>query len=295
MIYALVIVCCLLLVYLVYLHRLIKGMTRELAQINSVQTNAVLELRSRNPDLIKLAMEISRLLKLSKRNYFELIDTQQQFDQAINNISHDIRTPLTVASGYTQLLARHADEKEGALLAKITHNLHEVEEKLEDLLTYNRLFEQQIEVNFVEVNLSAQLENQIIAYYEAFQTEAIALDLSITKGVRLISDGDLLKRIIDNALGNILNHGAETAKITLAQTGNQVSLTFLNQTKEGSPAINNYTQLFERFYTEDLSRVTKNSGLGLFIIQELTALLNGKVEATGEAEHFVLTLTFPVK
>ncbi|MEG0294979.1 sensor histidine kinase [Enterococcus sp.] len=267
-------------------------MTLKLKHINSVQTNAVIQLPSKNPYLVNLVLEVNRLIQLNKENYQQLIESQNQFDMAINNISHDIRTPLTVASGYAQILEKKSDDKQFALIKKVRVNLIDVEKKLEDLLTYNRLLEKRVETELVTINLSNLLENQVLRFYEAFQKEQIALELDIKKQLSLISDEKLVVRIIENALGNVLNHGTKQAKIKLEEEQEGIILRIDNQTTQ---KIDDYSKLFDRFYTEDFARLKKNSGLGLYIIKELTVLLNGEVTTSGNEDTFTLIVKLPKK
>lgn len=288
MTYFLVTISSILIAYIIYLHFLLKKITNKLKQINSTETNAVIDLTSKNPYFIQLALEISRLIQLNKINHQHLIESQNQFDMAINNISHDIRTPLTVASGYTQLLKKKINSEQTVLVNKISNNLINVEKKLDDLLTYNRLLEHRVSVNLTKLNLSSLLENKTISFYEAFQKEKIELNLEIEKNISLITDQELVNRIIENALGNILNHGVNKASIKLRKEKDKITLLFSNQTNQ---VILSYDKLFNRFYTEDLARVKKNSGLGLYIIKELVDLLKGDVTATGDDDIFSLIIT----
>ncbi|WP_162615186.1 sensor histidine kinase [Vagococcus silagei] len=227
---------------------------------------------------------------MNKENYQKVIESNEQFDMAINNISHDIRTPLTVANGYVQLLNRSTELEKKELVEKIRHNLDNVEEKLEDLLTYNRLIEQRVEVDLSVIKLSSLLEKSCLSFYNAFTEKNINVSLNIEQNILLTSDETILTRIIENAIGNILNHGVIQTEIILEENDDKITMLFSNKT---TVLIENYDKLFERFYTEDFARVNKNSGLGLFIIQELTNLLGGSVSAYGGDNKFNLEIQIP--
>lgn len=276
--------------YVLFLHMELRHVWRQLKLIRQRPTNAELQLSSKSPVIIKLALEVNDLLRANKETYQAMERSSSQFDIAINNIAHDLRTPLTVASGYGQYLSQQqdiAEEQRSELLGKINRNLKDVEGKLEELLTYNRITEQQVEVNLAQVNVSKVLEEQLFNYFESFQESGFELDVVMTPKVTMITDINLVTRIIQNALGNMLTHGEKQAKVTLVSSDNHVSLTFSNQT---SQVITDYQRLFDRFYTEDLSRKEKNAGLGLYIINELTTLLEGTVELSGTEKQFDLVI-----
>lgn len=290
MVYVFILISIGVLGYLVYIHTMLSKVTKRLEYINSIQTNLVIEIPTRNPLILRLVTPINQLIEQNKQNYQQLMETQNQFDMAINNISHDIRTPLTVASGYTQILLKQVDKKQENLVKKISVNLSNVEKKLDDLLTYNRLMEDRVEVELEDINVSSLLESKVITYYEAFKKQQIDLEIELEKNIHLISDKEIISRIIDNALGNILNHGLDKGTVSLSQTDQMVIFLFSNDTEQ---VISHYDRLFDRFYTEDLSRVNKNSGLGLYIIKELSALIGGTAKASGNKKYFELSISIP--
>lgn len=290
MTYIMVFFIVLLLIYLIRMKFLIRKIIKQLVYINSIETNNIIEIPTRNRELKQLSLEINRLLQMNKENYQKVIESNEQFDMAINNISHDIRTPLTVANGYVQLLNRSTELEKKELVEKIRHNLDNVEEKLEDLLTYNRLIEQRVEVNLSVIKLSSLLEKSCLNFYNAFTEKKINVSLNIEQNILLTSDEMIITRIIENAIGNILNHGVTQTEIILEENDDKITMLFSNKT---TVLIENYDKLFERFYTEDFARVNKNSGLGLFIIQELTDLLDGSVSAYGGDDKFNLEVRIP--
>lgn len=290
MTYIIVLFIVLLLIYLIQMQFTIRKIIKQLIYINSIQTNTVIEIPTRNREFKKLSLEINRLLQMNKENYQKVIESNEQFDIAINNISHDIRTPLTVANGYVQLLSRSSESEKKELIEKIRHNLDNVEEKLEDLLTYNRLIEQRVEVDLSVIKLSSLLEMSCLNFYDAFTEKRINIILNIEQNILLTSDETIVTRIIENAIGNILNHGVTQAEIKLEEKEDKVNMLFSNST---TVLIENYDKLFERFYTEDFSRVNKNSGLGLFIVQELSNLLGGNAIAYGGENTFHLKIQIP--
>lgn len=277
--------------YVLFIYMELRRVWRQLQMIRRRPTNAEIQLTSKSTVVVKLALEINELLRENKETYQEMQRSSEQFDIAINNIAHDLRTPLTVATGYSQYLGQNpaiTQEQQADLLGKINVNLKDVENKLEELLTYNRIAEQQVVVNLEQVNVSKVLEEQLFNYFDSFQEQAIELAVSIEPNVTLVTDGNLVSRMMQNALGNMLHHGEVKGEIDLRLVGDQVIMRFSNQTPQ---AIMNHQRLFDRFYTEDLSRKGKNAGLGLYIIKELTTLLEGEVTLTGTETQFDMSIT----
>lgn len=279
------------LTYLFFFQHALRYIEKQLRFIGNSETNKELRTESKNPTLIRIVQAINKILANNKENRQKLIRENQQIDQAINNISHDLRTPLSVAVGYTQYLeAEKPDEKEQAkLLKSINSNLAVVEERLEQLLDYNRLNEDRIKTEAEYFDLSAVLKETLLNMYDSFSRRQFAIQLDIEEKVFVIQDKEQTARIIQNILGNILAHGEKFAEISLKKDAEnkQAVLTFKNGL--GKP-IRYPERLTERFYTEDFSRQKENSGLGLYIVKRLVELMAGSLEIKAEKDIFSITL-----
>lgn len=270
--------------YLLYVLFDVFYILRQLKTINSVETNREIQIGTRNPIIKKLALAINTLIVDKKISRKKARDTIKQLDMAINNISHDLRTPLTVANGYSQYITNNnlSEDERNVYLEKISSNLNKVEDRLELLLEYNRLNENRVVVNLEKVNFSRILEESLISMYESFVKKEFEMEVDIDSEIYVISDKSILERIVQNILGNMLAHGERNGKISLRKDK------FINFEASNfvSEPIKNIDRLKERFYTEDFSRQNKNSGLGLYIVDELTALVNGKFEIEYKSNTF---------
>lgn len=280
----------LLLGYTVYYHKQVGKITHQLVDIQKVQTNKEIQLNSRNKTLIQLTNQMNQQLKINKQMHQDRERESQEFDRAINNIAHDLRTPLTVASGYNQYLAKHPglpSEERQKFLEKILGQQKVAEEKLEELLTYNRLKEKEMTLNLSLVNLSQVLEKNLLNYFQAFQNQGIYLEITLTPNINVITDSQLFESVCQNILGNMLNHGQNSGRVSLTETTEQIILTVENEVAKPIKDIN---KLCERFYTEDLSRTTNNSGLGLYITKEMVTLLGGHLKLENVGHQFKITI-----
>ena len=91
-------------------------------------------------DFLHLYQQINHLFQEVEQSRLIMKREKQTLDMAISNIAHDIRTPLTIASGYTQQLLK-TENPESENLKKIAHHLNQVSKRLEALLDYRRLME----------------------------------------------------------------------------------------------------------------------------------------------------------
>lgn len=238
--------------------------------------------------ILRLHNQIENLFQEVEQNQLIMKREKHTLDMAISNIAHDIRTPLTIASGYTQQLIKHPDNSPETL-SKIAHHQDLVSKRLEALLEYRHLMEGAVKPKLEELDLSTFITKKTLAYYDVFQSSHIVLDFNVEPGLKTMTDEDLLDRIIQNLLGNVLKHGKEKARLSLKKEDNRLVLEIDNLVKKPIKNINN---LSNRFYSENLSDTEESSGLGLYITEELVHLLGVDMKLSTNEEWFSVFIYF---
>lgn len=238
--------------------------------------------------ILRLHNQIENLFQEVEQNQLIMKREKRTLDMAISNIAHDIRTPLTIASGYTQQLIKHPDNS-SETLNKIAHHQDLVSKRLEALLEYRHLMEGAVKPKLEELDLSTFITKKTLAYYDVFQSSQIVLDFNVEPGLKTTTDEDLLDRIIQNLLGNVLKHGKEKARLSLKKEDNRFVLEIDNLVKK---SIKNIDNLSNRFYSENMSDTEESSGLGLYITEELVHLLEVDMKLVADGEWFSVFIYF---
>ena len=238
--------------------------------------------------ILRLHNQIENLFQEVEQNELIMKREKRTLDMAISNIAHDIRTPLTIASGYTQQLIKHPDNSPETL-NKIAHHQDLVSKRLEALLEYRHLMEGAVKPKLEELDLSTFITKKTLAYYDVFQSSHIVLDFNVEPGLKTTTDEDLLDRIIQNLLGNVLKHGKEKARLSLKKEENRLVLEIDNLVKK---PIKNIDNLSNRFYSENMSDTEESSGLGLYITEELVHLLGADMKLVADDEWFSVFIYF---
>ena len=238
--------------------------------------------------ILRLHNQIENLFQEVEQNQLIMKREKRTLDMAISNIAHDIRTPLTIASGYTQQLIKHPDNS-SETLSKIAHHLDLVSKRLEALLEYRHLMEGAVKPKLEELDLSTFITKKTLAYYDIFQSSQIVLDFNVEPGLKTTTDEDLLDRIIQNLLGNVLKHGKEKARLSLKKEEKRLVLEIDNLVKK---PIKNIDNLSNRFYSENMSDTEESSGLGLYITEELVHLLGADMKLVADGEWFSVFIYF---
>ena len=238
--------------------------------------------------ILRLHNQIENLFQEVEQNQLIMKREKRTLDMAISNIAHDIRTPLTIASGYTQQLIKHPDNSQETL-SKIAHHQDLVSKRLEALLEYRHLMEGAVKPKLEELDLSTFITKKTLTYYDVFQSSQIVLDFNVEPGLKTTTDEDLLDRIIQNLLGNVLKHGKEKARLSLKKEENRLVLEIDNLVKK---PIKNIDNLSNRFYSENMSDTEESSGLGLYITEELVHLLGAEMKLSTDGQWLSVFIYF---
>lgn len=274
--------------YLIFFFADLYKVVQQLTYISEHETNAELVSTSKNRLIKKLLDKNNELVKKNKAFYQEQRQKEKQVQKILTNLTHDLKTPLTVSTGYNQLLLKEVErEDHRQLLEKVNTSLTDISHYLNYLMEYNLIQEKEMALNLEVVNVSEMLQESIFTYYEEFEKQQIWIDLQVQEQQKLIVDASVLQRLIQNILGNILKHGTQYAQVTLENMTDGIQISFSNGLLK---PVEDVQVLFDRFFTEDLSRANKSTGLGLSIIKELAGLLHSEVTINAVENEFQLVL-----
>ena len=279
-----------MLVLFILQKREIHSIARQLHDLKDKNTNT--QIHSENGTANILIGEINAMLKEMREMKFVYNQKHHALEQMMTNISHDLRTPLTSAMGYINLI-RHADlsdEEKGRELAIIEKRLIRLEELINSFFELSKIVSSGKEPEKAEINLISVLEEAIVHYYDDYcdQGRQIVLKCDQRKIV-FLSNQNMLLRIFDNLINNALKHGTGDLTVT-AKSAEGVQITFTNELVSSDMDIEH---IFDEFYTTDISRTKGNTGLGLAIAKQFTEMLGGYIGASMEGRRFILTIQFP--
>lgn len=260
---------CLLLIYLLIRQTLgIQHMTHNLTYINHHHTNANVTLPVSSRSLASLANEINVNLDQTNLLTRQQVLNEQEIRAVMTNLSHDIKTPLAVASGYTQLLQQEVTSLDANKLDKVATSLATVSDYLKTLMDFSLLNEKRISLKPERLNISDLLQTNILSFYDMFTQRQLEPKLTIQSDLILLTDKALFSRALQNLISNMAKYANSVASIS-AQTdeNGHLVLTFVNDTSAA-------------FNIEDIKRFnTKNpktgTGLGLSITKSILEQLGG--------------------
>ena len=290
MIYVILVIAIVLLLAICILQNIeIKNIAGQLKKFSNEDTNNLVKSSSGTAD--KLIMQINILLREIHSIRAEYSRKQRALEQMITNISHDLRTPLTSAMGYIDLIQRSeiSEEEKNRELAIIEKRLIRLEELINSFFELSQIVSNGKEPKKSELNLVSVLEEAIVHYYDDYssQNRKIILKCSQRK-LMVYSNYTMLMRIFDNLIGNALKHSKSDLKIEIF-TEKKIRIEFENEAECTDIDV---SRIFEEFYTVDTSRTKGSTGLGLAIAEQFTKMLDGQIKAHIVGNLFVLILEF---
>ena len=258
-----------------------------LAQKLREDTNTLLSLPCRDRELRRLASSLNEELRLLRKERLRYQQGDRELKEAVVNVSHDLRTPLTALSGYVELLKGEALSPAGQrYLSQIEDRAQAMKAMTEELFRYS-LAAEETALTLEPVDLRAAVEEALLSFYGAFQQKGVVPQLSLPQGpVTRQLDKTALSRVLGNILTNALKYSPGELAVALSPAG---VLTFSNPAPGLDPV--SAGRLFHRFYTVESS--AQSTGLGLSIARELTQRLGGTISARWESGRLQVELTFP--
>lgn len=274
----------------------INRLTLELKKLNSEGKIEKLRLSLPNKNIENLIVEINTLIddKRKMENIYK--EKDMELREAIANMSHDLRTPLTSIMGYVYLLNDDKlDKEERKEYLKIIEKRSLV---LNDLITnfygLSRIQADQYEIKFEPVNLELVLGEIIAAFYETLDYKFGEPEINIEEGLGpVLGDKQALNRIFTNLIENIIKHGEGEVKISLKKKNKYIVMEFSNKAEE--LGLKDVNRIFEKFFTKDRMRTGQNTGLGLAIVKLLVEKQGQKIEAKKVGNRLVINIIWSLE
>lgn len=244
----------------------------------------------------QLIEAFNRVMDINRSTVASLKRGNRSYRESIISISHDIRTPLTSAKGYVQMLlsGNKIDiEKQKKYMENIESRIDDVTCMLELLFEYARLEADEIKLQYEKLNLNNVFADTLSLFYEDFVRTGFEPSINIAGTPAYIyADAYGVKRILENLIRNALVHGTGDYRFCLIKRENSAEIIVSNRTKIIEEE--DMERIFERFYTTDQSRARKTTGLGLAIVKLFVEKMGGSVSAELREEIFTIKVVFPI-
>lgn len=252
----------------------------------TTDTNTLIGISTRDTYMRKLVSDINKELRLLRKERHRYQQGDLELKEAITNISHDLRTPLTAIHGYLDLLEREEkSETVKCYISQIQNRTEVLKNMTEELFRYSIVTSSQ-NLKLERMDIVCALEESLLSFYAIMQEKNIQPNIKLPEEpVYRELDAGAVHRIFSNIISNALKYSDGDLSVTMEKDGH---ITFSNTAKNLDAVI--VGRLFDRFYTVEANR--NSTGLGLSIAKILTERMEGSIEAYYEEGKLHIVIIF---
>ena len=241
-----------------------------------------------------LAAQINRLLENQRKVKVDYRRSEISSKKMLSNISHDIKTPMTVILGYLEIM-RLNSSGENEMLLKVEQKAQRVMELINQFFTLAKLEAGDTEITISKIDVCEACRENVLDFYELLTQKEFQVDVDIPEeAVFVRGNKDALQRILFNLISNVVRYGSDGKYMGMFLRSDEKYI-YIDVVDKGKGIERAFAQnVFERLFTmeDSRNREIQGNGLGLTIAQNLAHQLGGEI--TLESEPNVKT-TFTVK
>ncbi|GIN70280.1 two-component sensor histidine kinase [Bacillus sp. J14TS2] len=274
----------------------IKYMHQKLDKIVADRTSENLLVFTDDKELIDLLIGINNLLNHNKKILANYAKKEASIRKMLSNISHDLKTPLTVIVGYLEIIKSNK-----AIENELGKEVNKIYEKAVELLTLiNTFFDLaklesgDKEIPLEKININESCRKSILEFYEILTEQGLDVSIKIPdEDIYVAGNEEALDRILRNLISNAVKYGNDGHVIGINLKHDDL-FAYIEVWDKGKGIDEmNRENVFERLYTLEDSRnkLYQGSGLGLTITKRLVESLEGDISLSSKAyEKTVFTV-----
>ena len=263
------------------INRRISRLNKALNQVNIRSDAVVLEDKSKD-EIGQLTQHYNSMVQRIRTQADEIDQLEHGRKLLLSNLSHDLRTPLTMILGYAETIHTGSYNNENELKASakiILQRSRYMDKLLDQLLDISRLDANTLEIRLTPHNLSEMMRRIVADYMLLLDEQHFLIVADIPEDdVLVFIDAPLIERAIRNLLDNAIRYGYEGnfLAIGLIEEANEVSITIMDRGRGIPPK--DHTLIFERFYRVDGGRKGEGLGIGLSIVKDIIESHQGLIQ-----------------
>lgn len=272
----------------------LKKISQKLEEIQDTDSDENVMVFTDNKVLMDLVAQINRLLENQRKVKVDYRRSEISSKKMLSNISHDIKTPMTVILGYLEIM-RLNSSGENEMLLKVEQKAQRVMELINQFFTLAKLEAGYTEIEISKIDVCEACRENVLDFYELLTQKEFQVQVDIPEeAVFVRGNKDALQRILFNLISNVVRYGSDGKYIGMFLRSDEKYI-YIDVVDKGKGIERGFAQnVFERLFTmeDSRNREIQGNGLGLTIAQNLAHQLGGKI--TLESEPNVKT-TFTVK
>lgn len=222
-----------------------------------------------NSDIYEID-ELANTLNYAKN---ELEQTDELRRELLANVSHDLKTPLTMIKGYAEMVkdVTYKDaEKRNENLNVIIEETDRLNLLVEDILTLSKIQSNKDEINKEEFDLSILIKNVIKRYDIYKELEGYIFELNIPETLQITADKKKIEQVIYNLINNAINYTGKDNKVIIKVTQEEFVRVEITDTGKGIKK-EDIPYIWDKYYhsKKKHKRNLVGTGIGLSIVKSI--------------------------
>lgn len=270
-----------------FMQKAAREIERGFAECLLQDTNTRITVSTGDRHMRALAAAVNRELRRLREQQLQYLNGDRELKNAVTNISHDLRTPLTAICGYLELLEKEEKSSDVARYLSIIAGRAEAMKQLtEELFRYSVILSSEEEPLLEPFDVRGVLEESLVAFYGALVARGITPQIAVTeKPVIRQIDRAALSRVFENVLNNVVKYSDGDLTVTLDDKGEVI---FSNHAAGLSKI--QVERLFDRFFSVETAR--NSTGIGLSIARTLMDSMKGSICADYQDGTLLIHIKF---
>lgn len=257
----------------------IKKISEKLKEITDTNSSECVMVFTENKELMELAAQINRLLENYLKVKADYCRSEIASKKMLSNISHDMKTPMTVILGYLEIMRINGTSTD-EMLGKIEQKAENVMELINQFFTLAKLESGDMDIELSRIDACEVCRESILDFYGILTNNNFQVDIDIPEtSVYVHGNKDAIQRILFNLISNVIRYGADGKylRISLRTDKNAV---YIDVIDKGKGIDENFaSSVFDRLFTmeDSRNRNIQGNGLGLTISKNLALQLGGDI------------------
>ncbi len=250
-------------------------------------------------ELADLSETFNHMADTILKNIEDLKEVDKLRRELIANVSHDLRSPMSVIQGYIETMMIKGDELSREEQKKYLEIILKSSEKLNklvaDLFELSKLEARQVKLQREKFNFNELLHDTAQQYQLKAEEKGIVIKTKLVNEAMVNADIALMQRAIQNLVDNALKYTPENGEVNIhTQLDNDKLKVAISNSGKGIPE-DQLPHIFDRYFMlEKEKHGIDGTGLGLAIVKKIIDIHEGSINVTSEVDNYTeFTVVMP--
>ncbi|WP_316568870.1 sensor histidine kinase [Neobacillus sp. YIM B06451] len=281
------------------MNRSLNEIQKKLSDIFEQKTTEKVLIQTDHQTIKQFLIQMNRLLDYNQQVIADYVKTKESLRKLLSNMSHDLKTPLTVILGYVEKL--HLDnsmsvEERSQAISRLHQKTLNVITLLNQFFDLVKLDSGDYSFPLSKISINEVCRKNVLEFYDLLQSKNLRVEVNIPEQPYFVlGNEEALNRVLSNLISNAIRYGSDGGEfgLTVREDGEFIAIDIWDKGK-GIAKVHQ-DQVFERLYTLDDARSPEfqGSGLGLSITKNLIEVMKGSIYLSSTPyEKTVFTCVF---